>query len=359
MKLKYYFLLFLLFFNSIQSEIQSETYLFSDLFKNLEQEKVEALEEVKNFLEIPADTSFLSLEGGLSQANLYLFTMNEKKYVLRFLTLNPILTRKNEIKAQNIAFKLGIAPPCISSDKNSLLMIMPFIEGAAAYTPNFTQLDILGKMLHKLHNFQGDYPVKYTLQQRLSKHYEKAMENNITFPTGFEEEIKIVLKEKTKRKLVPSHGDLNPSNILIKDDFVTIIDWTNATLDDPISDISYFSVLSNLTPAQENHFLAAYFNRKATNDELTALQEEKAKVYLLTATIWLRFSEDSTYMDLPLQEKIALLDSELSSPNLKPASEYLKEGKVVNLKTSKKSEIRSYGLSFYKAYLKEKKTKKI
>lgn len=338
------------------TSLQAQNYSYSDLLKESLPEQIKALQEASFFLNWNEGTQFQSLEGGLTRAKVYSFEFEGKKYVLRFLALTPSHTkemRQNEIQALNIGNKLGIAPGCVFSDPDAVLMIMPFIQGRPLHHPNDHQLSQLGTIIRKLHNYSDSYPTRYSLKDRISLHYQKAIKAGVAYPTGFDQEVQNVLNKSSSRSLVPSHGDLNPSNILIDDSSgaINIIDWTTATLEDPFFDLSFFSLLSNLSPLQEEAFLEAYFGRKPSEKEREILKEEKAKVCLLTAAIWLRFSETPADMALPLESRIAALDAELYSPNLKSIQDYLGESIVVDLNTAPKSEVKSYALSFYKAYL--------
>lgn len=347
---------YLLFLTLFYNSIQGENYSYSDLLKESQPEQIKALHEVSSFFSWKEDTHFQSLEGGLTRAKVYSFELQGKKYVLRFLALTPSHSKKmrqNEIQALKIGNKLEIAPECVFSDQDAVLMVMPFIPGHPLHHPNDYQLSQLGKMLRTLHNYSDSYPTRYSLKDRIGLHYQKGIKFGIAYPTGFDQDIQNVLSKASSRLLVPSHGDLNPSNILIDEscDGINIIDWTTATLEDPFFDLSFFCLLSNLSTIQEEVFLEAYFGRKPSAEEYKILREEKAKVCLLTATIWLRFSETLEEVALPLESRIAALDAELYSPALKSIQEYLGERITVDLNTAPKSAVRSYALSFYRAYL--------
>jgi serine/threonine protein kinase len=353
MTLMFKHLLFIiLFFTSLHAE----NYSYTDLLKESQAEQVKALQEANAFFGWSETTQFQSLEGGLTRAKVYSFEFEEKKYAVRFLALTSCYSkemRQNEIQAMKIGNQLGIAPECIFSDQDAILMVMPFIQGHSLHHPNDHQLSQLGSMIRNLHNYSDSYPTRFSLKDRIRLHYQRALKIGIAYPTGFDLEVQNVLNEPTSRPLVPSHGDLNLSNILI-DDFsgdITIIDWTTATWEDPFFDLSFFCLLSNLSPLQEEVFLEAYFGRKPLEKEREILKKEKAKICLLTATIWLRYSETPDETVFPLESRIAALDAELYSPTLKSIQEYLREGIVVDLKTAPKSEVKSYALSFYKAYL--------
>ncbi len=336
------------------ASLQGENY--SDLLEESQPEQIKALEEARSFHNWNEDTQFQPLEGGLTRAKLYAFDFEGKKYVLRFLALSPSHSeemRHNEIQALNIGNKLGIAPGSVFSDQHAVLMVMPFIQGRPLQHPDGEQLSQLGAKIRKLHEYSDSYPTRYSLKDRIGLHYQKGIKAGVAYPTGFAQEVENILNKSSSRSLVPSHGDLNPSNILIDDSSgeIQLIDWTTATREDPFFDLSFFSLLSNLSPPQEEVFLEAYFGRKPSAKEREILKEEKAKVCLLTAAIWLRFSETPEEIGLPLESRIAALDAELSSPALRSIQDYLGEGLVVDLNTAPKSEVKSYALSFYKAYL--------
>lgn len=350
-----YFRCLLLIFLSCAS-LYGNNCSYSDLLKESQPEQVKALQDASSFLNWSEGIQFQSLEGGLTRAKVYSFECEEKKYVLRFLALIPSHSkemRQNEILAMKIANKLGIAPRCVFSDRNAVLMVMPFIQGHSLHHPDDDKLLRLGTLVRKLHNYSDSYPTRYSLKDRINLHYQKAIKAGIAFPTGFDQEVQKVLNKVCSRPLVPSHGDLNPSNILVDDSCgdITIIDWTTATMEDPFFDLSFFCLLSNLSVNQEEVFLEAYFGRKPSEEECEILKEEKAKVCLLTAALWLRFSETSEETAFPLESRIAALDAELHSPTIQSIQDYLGKGIVVDLNTAPKSEVRSYALSFYKAYL--------
>lgn len=352
---------YLLFIILSFTSLQAQNYSYSDLLKESQLEQIKALQEANSFFRWNEATQFQSLEGGLTRAKVYSFEFEGKKYVLRFLALTPSHSkemRQNEIQALNTGNKLGIAPGCVFSDQEAILMVMPFIQGHRLHHPDNRQLSQLGTMVRKLHNYSDSYPTRYSLNDRISLHYQKAIKAGVAYPTGFDQEVQNVLNKSSSRSLVPSHGDLNPSNILIDDSSgdINIIDWTTATLEDPFFDLSFFCLLSNLSPLQEEIFLEAYFGRKPLGKEREILKEEKAKVCLLTAAIWLRFSETPEEIALPLESRIAALNGELYSPALKSIQEYLGDGNVVDMNTAPKSAVRSYALSFYKAYLETQKS---
>lgn len=284
------------------------------------------------------------LEGGLTRAELYTYEADGERWVVRYLdTKKRLSERAGEIQAQRVGHSLGIAPPCTYVDEESTLIVMPFVPGHPLGPDDLANpavVEQLGKKIASLHRFCGDYPTRNRLVERIAIQYGKGIREGTAFPTGFGEEVERVTTKSPSRPLVPTHGDLNRSNILVTGEEVTFIDWTNATWDDPFSDLAYLSLISNMSEEQERGLLSAYFGRLPTTAELHELDEVKRRVCLLAATIWLRCWGGK---EPP--------DERLSSPSLPKAEEYLRSGTVVNPYTGSKEAVLDYGLSFYRAYL--------
>lgn len=322
----------------------------SDVFSSCDPLQREALKEASLALDLSETTEFSLLTGGLTRAKPYLFTHNGTPYVLRFCDLavsHSTEIRQNETKALKVGASLKLAPPCLFTDQESVLFITPFLDGKALHNPTEEEVTTLAGLIRTLHTTDQSYPEGRTLEERIERHYEKGRMANIAYPTNFKEQMGNVFSSQGS---VPCHGDLNPSNILIGSS-IQLIDWTLACIDDPFTDLGYFCLLANLDPSQESLFLTAYLERAPTTSDLKELQKQKARTALLISTVWFRFSETIEEKKLPLPLRVAALDAELHSPSLKSASEYLQKWAIVDFNKASKAEVRSYALSFYKAYL--------
>lgn len=310
-----------------------------------------ALKEAVDHFHLSETTSFTLLSGGLTRARPYLFTHNNQKLVLRFCDLavsNTIEIRQNEIKALEVGASLNLAPPCLFTDTESTLFVTSFLTGKALHNPTSAELTSLGRMIRTLHETDADYPEGRTLVERLQRHHQKGLAAHTAYPTHFATHIQNITQQS--RSLVPCHGDLNPSNILIGDS-MQLIDWTLACKDDPFSDLGYFCLLANLTPTQEIILLESYLNRAPEPADLAALNGQKATTALLISAIWFRFSENVEEKTYPRSLRIAALDAELHSPTLKSTTEYLQKWALVDFNIASKKEVRAFALSFYKTYL--------
>lgn len=332
----------LLFVNALIGEVLT----YSELYNNCTIDQQRALHEANITLNLDS-ALFESLEGGMSNAKPYSFVWKDKRYVLRFLSVNASFEKRaSEIMAFKMGECLDLAPKNIFCDSQNRLIISAYVESIPQELP----LNTIAEMIRKLHDYEGDYPVRLTFNERLKKHYLRVLENGTALPTGFCEVIEKAIENSKPKNFVPCHGDLNVNNILMSDR-VYFIDWANATPDDPYIDLAYFSSLANLSEHDEYIFLTAYFRRSPTTLEIKTLHESKALFCLMTAIIWFQFSENGEDRKIPLDDRVNRLNEELNSPHLKSVKDYRNDNKIIHIRTSPTDEIRLFALSNYKAYL--------
>lgn len=341
------------------SSVFANTYSYSEILTSHKDYK-EAIElgitKLNRSSPPPNNIIFEDLKGGFSFSDLFVFHLNGEKYVLRLLPSKKSLDfRQNEILATGIASQLDIAPKLLFSDPENLIIIMPFIQGHTLTKKDLTDENILkklGEALRKLHQYSGNFPQIRTQTDRVKKHYERGQKKNIAYPSSYQKIYDNYIKENTKNNPhVFSHGDLNPSNIMVTHDRIYFIDWSSATWDDPYNDLAYLSWLSGMDPHQSKLFLQSYLGRNPTSQELDALCLAQKRTTFLTASVWLDFSESPEERSKPKQQRIEELDRLLASSDLKTGFEYINEGIAINPKTASSKEIRLYALGFLKEYL--------
>jgi thiamine kinase-like enzyme len=299
---------------------------------------------------------FETLNGGFTTTKLYIFQIDRKKYVLRLLPKKSNShSRINEIKTLAIASKLDIAPELKYSNPESGIVITSYIQGHTLTKKDLANKKVLkelAKMLKKLHAYSGESPQNRTQIERACKHYTRALSKHIAYPTAFKPLYDEYIKTDEKPSpTVLCHGDLNPSNILVTQKRLYIIDWASSTRDDPYTDLGYLTLLSGMNKKQSQLFLDTYLGRKATKKELLNLCLAEKRITFLTAVVWFDFSESLTDQKNPLTSRIQNLDRLLESSSLKKGREYIKEGVFVNPKTASTNDIRLYALGFLKDYM--------
>ncbi len=288
------------------------------------------------------------LKGGCSTAPIYAFFQDNKKYVLRYTHASQRMSFQDELTAHKAGAALGIAPEIICADPDAQYMVMPFVDGHLLSSEDIKSDDfirLLGNTIRKLHNFSGTYPTQAsTLMERISGNFKEGQKKDLAFPSSFGAQIERLLLQKPKA-LVPSHTDLHPGNIIVKDHTISLIDWALATFDDPFTDLCYISLTNNFSLKQEQVFLETYLEKAPTEAEWQQLSIAKSKYYLFMASIYFLCAE------VPKKEQEALIDQKLAWTPIKSADEHSEKEPFVNFRTASKEEILQCGLSFYKKYL--------
>jgi len=304
--------------------------------------------------------NFSELKGGMTSAKLYTFEIDHKKYVLRTLSSKQnIESRQSEIMAHKIAMNMGIAPELTYVDEEFTFMIMPFIEGHLLTRNDLNDefvLKSLGQMLQKLHQYKGDEFKQVRNQMiRTQKHYEKGLRQGNAYPSTYKklyEDYLIEGQHWQKNSPVLSHGDLNPSNIIISSQGkIYLIDWTSATWENRDMDLGYFTFLNGLSDRQSHFFFNAYLQREPNSEEWAQFKLAQKRVAFLTATVWLGFAESLQEKTIPLSERVKKLDLLLSSKNLKLGQEYLLEEQIIYPLSGQYEAIKRYALGFLCTYI--------
>ncbi|KPK32132.1 MAG: hypothetical protein AMS24_04935 [Chlamydiae bacterium SM23_39] len=305
-------------------------YSLNDILNNLPNVYISPVYEALSTIvekEDKNDIKFQPLLGGFSTAQLFQFEVKNKKYVLRLLDVKKsIKKRKSEITAHKIGSQLKIAPKLIYVDQLSLVMLMDFIEGRLFVKEDLNNINIIEKIMQAIKKFHNYYEninlLKCTKVKSLQNIYMQFKKKDV-YPYYFDQLHKKLQKKATKlnTKHIPSHGDLNPSNILIATNGnIYLIDWTEATIDNPFLDIGWLSCFSEASKDQIKKLLKGYFKREPTKSEIKEVLFYKDITTIFMTTLW-----------IGRQEKI---DKNIFNTFLKKttkiASKYNKENVVKN-----------------------------
>ena len=334
------------------------SYSYDDLINLTPDAQKRALElGIEHIAGPEAQLTFEELKGGFSKAQLYTFVHNDKKYVLRLLNpLKPSTFRNQEVQAQTIANKLDLAPEVVFADPDPMIIIMPFVEGHTLTAEDLNDdkiLTKLGQMIRTLHSYSGEFSKKISQVSRACKHYERALEKRIAFPTSFQQHYDQFVAEQEGQQKCKTfcHGDLNPGNVLVGRDRLYIIDWTNATWDNPHNDLGYLTLFINMTDEQSRIFLNGYHGRESTPEEWLQLKLGEKRTAFLAATVWFDFSENAEDQKIPKEIRIKNLDQQLANPEIKTARYYIQEKKRCGPDPSSTEEFRLYAIAYLKEYL--------
>lgn len=232
---------------------------------NLDAKKI-----VATFLKQSVDNiSCKILTGGSDETNIIKCTYQETNYVVKFFNSGTL--GKDEIAWTQHASDLGIGPRLYYSDPNEAYMLVEFAKGAT-FVPkqanNPAAIKNIATSLAKLHNSFAQFAHISDMFARIDIKYKKLNCSN---------KLKDILEECYSHvndiaiqlqdiiiPLVPCHNDLNPGNIFIENNHITLIDWGDAALGNPYYDIAAFFILNVIEPENEILFFEQY-GSKLTN----------------------------------------------------------------------------------------------
>jgi thiamine kinase-like enzyme len=217
------------------------------------------------------------LVGGLSGSAVYKITVNHQKYVLK---LDTPQSQSDQISAifacREIAAKAGIAPILYYQSEEDALSITAFIEKKplqATFSSQEEILSELAKTIKAMHDMPA-FPKENSLLETVDTLIRQTRETPMFTQTLFEDFLEYydIIQNNYPwhdKDKVPSHNDLNPSNIIGDGERIWIVDWDAAFQNDRYVDLAITANFMVRTEAQEKVFLEAYFG-DTLNDYKTA-----------------------------------------------------------------------------------------
>lgn len=220
--------------------------------------------------------NFYSLKSGRSSSTLYQFCVNEKSYVIRLCPPNANqASKEHQVLIAKQAGIIGVGPQVYFIDSLSEAIIMEYVLGKILHPIDFKNKSLIIKftqLLRKLHKSSEIFPLAVSPFKRFYDFLEKGFQNKIFYPVVIKkiksmmEEIEWILSRYPKI-LVPTHLDLNLSNIIFTDEKFLLVDWVNGGMCDPYFDLATFTLFSGLNEQEIKEFLTVYFDNIPTELE--------------------------------------------------------------------------------------------
>ncbi len=224
-------------------------------------------------------------------------------------------TIDKEFFAFECASKNGIAPQvfAISSDRKAILM--GYVQGSPFIPPTSKDPLFIQKMAHAIrlaHSMERNLYAESGFKARIESMYHEVMQrrgDDVLINeaiTIFRDEITHV--ESSAKMKVMIHGDLNPHNIILSDGNIFLIDWSEARLDDPFFDLSFYSLLQGYTHDEERILLKAYLDQSLVSQEMQRCYDRAKKANLAALCIscqWvmMKMIESLDELDLSAEPK--------------------------------------------------------
>lgn len=289
MKRQIYFLLIMFFYNFL---ICGETDQKESIFNG--------------FTHFLSDIYFYEnkpLIGGLSKNKQYLYSVNEKKYVVRVLG-EELSKRRGEVVIHCLAADKGIAPKVYYCADDYSFIIMDFVDDHTLLWQDAREAEVLDLIAQKVHAVkQLDhnafiYENGWNLFGQINKDYHAIKDQghedlNCMIDQAFQSTKIIHQKiENEKRSLVPCHNDLNYRNIFFTEKNIIFIDWEMAGINYDFYDLAYYSVFSCLNEKDDVYLLTRYLAQAPTFGDIAYFKNIKLMIRCCNIFYLLAFLEN-------------------------------------------------------------------
>lgn len=231
---------------------------------------------------------------GMSDAFIYKIKVDNNEYAIK---LDNIESRKFNLGRSyhnlHIASEAGIAPPVIYTNAESGVVLMKFIHGTALPLSSQAIMQQFAVTLRKLHD-GSPFQSEMTLLDMLNFLYQK-------IPASLKEQHKLITECRMEAirlneilsdplDVKPTHGDLNPSNLLYDGKTIYLVDWLVAMPQNFYFDLaccaSFFYFYDE---ALCKTFLTYYFEREPTEMEFTKFNLMRIFTNIYYGIIFLAF----------------------------------------------------------------------
>lgn len=245
----------------------------------------------------PDELSLASFErlGGTTN-KVYLVSSPRGRYVLRIpgAGTEEYINRRVELVAAQAASDVGISPKIVASLDNGLLL-SEAVADCETMTPKTFNADSdkvrrAGAALRQLHQSGAEFASRFELFAMIDEYLKVLSTKDVALPEGYHQTLGSADSVRGALNahplpLRPCHCDPLAENFLNTAERMWIVDWEYSGMNDPIWDVGDFAVEAELTKANEDALLAAYFEGEPTPAEMGRYVIYKAMCDLLW-TLW-------------------------------------------------------------------------
>lgn len=284
--------------------------------------------EVSEILNVSSEDVVIDhrLMGGMSNYT-YVICVNGKKYTFRIPGKNADAFVDRAIEKKNIELvdQLNVNNKTDYLDIEKGYKLADYIEGTPLHelTPE-DYLSEVSTVLHKIHDSKLIFENNYDALSRLDKYQKLVEDYNYKHSDKYFKLLDEFLTYRKFIELTPKllcHGDSQPSNFVVAENKLYLLDWEFAGNNDPLYDIAAFG---NKDFELALKLIDVYFGRKATNDELKRL-------YLWRAFQCLQWHNVALYKEfIGLSEELKIDFKWVADMYLTKADNFLGEAKKYN-----------------------------
>lgn len=211
------------------------------------------------------------LRSGMSISRLVKFVCKRNSYVVRSFAHRKKDDIEREIHAMKVASEVGYGPKIYKSDTKEAYIIMEFIEQKDLSFTRDEMIVAYADLLRKMHH-GPDFLPHHTAEQALNELLAKVQHFPKVIDSKKLEAIVASVKSSQIQKLVPTHQDLNPLNILF-DGELKLIDFEDSGQGDPYIDLAEIVNFNFYDESERFRFMSLYLERRPTRDEMEYLDQ--------------------------------------------------------------------------------------
>jgi thiamine kinase-like enzyme len=206
------------------------------------------------------------LGGGITNHN-FKVAVDDQAFVLRiggkdtsFLGID----REAEHAATLAAADLGIAPEVVAFLEPEGYLVTRFIEGRVLPVEEVRRPEMLRRVAETLRRVHDGppFPTRFNSFRVVEAYLTIALERGVSAPTEYErakQAADAIERARGSQPEHPCHNDLLNANFIAANGNVRIVDWEYAGMGDRFFDLANFSINHELSDAENEQLLAAYF----------------------------------------------------------------------------------------------------
>ncbi|MBA3262047.1 MAG: phosphotransferase family protein [Thermoleophilaceae bacterium] len=231
----------------------------------------------------PREGGVRRLEGGITNRN-FRVNFGGDDYVVRLPGKDTKLLgidREAERLATRRAAELGIGPKVAAMFEEPPCLVTCFVEGRQLTSEELREPGLLADVAYGLRAFHEsglELPTDFHVYDVVREYAEVARSRGGELPEAFNAaleragEIVSAVRDHPEHQPRANHNDLLAANFLRAGEQTVIVDWEYAGMGDPFFDLGNFAVNNELSDADEERLLEAYFSEPAAQRRKAALK---------------------------------------------------------------------------------------
>jgi thiamine kinase-like enzyme len=267
-------------------------------------------------LEAAAGARFAPLPGGTHRRSWLVTLTDGRRHVLRLPVAHSsaLLDVTTEARAMDLAARAGLAPPVVTFDADSRVLVTEYRPGApwtVADARHPANVERLAAVLRSLHALPAELPA--FAARRIAADYVAATAGleRESHATGWGDEL-LELAQRYDGRFTPTavcHNDLVAANVL-DDGKLALVDFEYAVRAEPLLDLANLAAMNGFNGAEQRALLAAYRRATPSAAEIAELAWLVRMVRLM-AWFWALLGKANAKDAAPYAQYLAKLSVEL------------------------------------------------